>query len=288
MIDVLFPPVPADDEVERAARDRARVALREAARDARAGAARDGAARGGAARDSGAARGGAARAPRGARRGASKRRGRPQAAARRRPAAPSRRGARRAWLAVPAFAAAAAAALVALTSGVDEGRVSPPPASAAQLLTRAADAAEAAPAPGALGPGQYLYVTRAAMEPKEITHGGEPFTVFIRYLDEDWTARDGRGGAGTGRYAGVPDAGGPGRVEARGFAQLAEDDRQLHADHRLDRCARQGPAGPRVPRALDVRDVVSGGARAADGPGRAGGEVADAAAAREELHAGGE
>ena len=37
MIDLLFPPVPADDEVERAARDRALVALREAARDARAG-----------------------------------------------------------------------------------------------------------------------------------------------------------------------------------------------------------------------------------------------------------
>ena len=124
MIDVLFPPVPADDEVERAARHRALVALREAARDARAGAARDGAARG-----------------------------------------------------------------------------SPPPASAAQLLTRAADAAEGAPAPGALGPGQYLYVARTAMEPKKITRGGETFTVFIRYLDEDWTARD---GSGRSRHQPIP------------------------------------------------------------------------------------
>ena len=105
------------------------------------------------------------------------------------------------WLAVPGLAAAAAAALVALTSGVDEGRVSPPPASAAQLLTRAADAAEGAPAPGALGPGRYLYVARTAMEPKEITRGGETFTVFIRYLDEDWTARD---GSGRSRHQPIP------------------------------------------------------------------------------------
>ena len=79
--------------------------------------------------------------------------------------------------------------------------MSPPPASAAQLLTRAADAAEGAPAPGALGPGQYLYVARTAMEPKEITRGGETFTVFIRYLDEDWTARD---GSGRSRHQPIP------------------------------------------------------------------------------------
>ncbi|MBE2319201.1 hypothetical protein DVA67_024710 [Solirubrobacter sp. CPCC 204708] len=226
MIETLFPPVPADDEVERAAREKGLAALREAAADearrSRAGTA------------SGAAASG-----------------------------PRRRGVRRrSWLVLPAVAAVAAG-VFALTSGVDEGRVSPPPASAAQLLSRAADAAATAPAPGAIGPGEHFYVRRTAMEPKTIERGGERFTVFIRSVDEDWTARRVRAQPAPARGAGVPGAARPGRVGASGRAEPARDDRQLPADPRRRgrHLSRSAAAG--VPGALGVGDVLPAGACAA-------------------------
>jgi hypothetical protein len=112
------------------------------------------------------------------------------------PRAPGTTGRRRPRALVLAFAglaAAATAAVVALTSGLDEGRVTPADSSAAAILRRTAAAAEHAPAPGALAAGQFLYVRRTAVEPRTIHRGGETFVVFVRYLDEDWTARDGSG-----------------------------------------------------------------------------------------------
>jgi hypothetical protein len=106
---------------------------------------------------------------------------------------PFRRRRRPILLAAAGVAAAAAATLVAVTSGLDEGRVAPADSSAAAVLRQAAAAAEHAPAPGALPPGRYLYVRRTAMEPRIIHRHGERFTVFIRYVNEDWTARDGSG-----------------------------------------------------------------------------------------------
>jgi hypothetical protein len=106
---------------------------------------------------------------------------------------PFRRRRRPVLLAAAGVAAAAAATLVAVTSGLDEGRVAPADSSAAAVLRRAAAAAERAPAPGALPAGQYLYVRRTVMEPRVIRRHGERFTVFIRYVNEDWTARDGSG-----------------------------------------------------------------------------------------------
>jgi hypothetical protein len=95
-------------------------------------------------------------------------------------------------LATAAAAMAVAATVVALTSGLDEGHVAPA-ASAAAILRQTAQAAERAPAPGALDPGRYLYVRRTAVEPRVIQRDGDRFTVFIRYVEEDWTARDGSG-----------------------------------------------------------------------------------------------
>ena len=114
MIDVLFPPVPADDEVERAARDRALVALREAAR------------RGG--RESGRASGadGAARDGAAWRRGATARAARAAGGARRRCLAGAARG-DACGSPCPALPLrAAAAALIALdVRGGRGARVSP-------------------------------------------------------------------------------------------------------------------------------------------------------------------
>jgi hypothetical protein len=109
------------------------------------------------------------------------------------PPPPPRRRRRPILLAAAGVAAAAAATLVAVTSGLDEGRVVPADSSAAAVLRRAAASAEHAPAPGALPPGRYLYVRRTVMEPRVIRRHGERFTVFIRYVNEDWTARDGSG-----------------------------------------------------------------------------------------------
>jgi hypothetical protein len=144
----LFPPVPADDEIERTARARGLAELRAAAAPA--------------------------------------------------PAETPRRGARRRWLLVPAaLVAAAAAVVIAVTSGVNEGRLSPSPAAA--LLLRAAETAERDPAPGALGRGEYLYVVRGETARRTVTHRGVTFTVDVRTRYEDWIARD-----GSGRYRVTP------------------------------------------------------------------------------------
>jgi hypothetical protein len=87
---------------------------------------------------------------------------------------------------------AVAAGVVALVSGLDEGRVSPP-SSAAAVLRAAAAAALRAPAPGAIPAGEYLYVRTTHMDPHVIHRRGQTFTAYIRYVDEDWTARDGSG-----------------------------------------------------------------------------------------------
>jgi len=112
---------------------------------------------------------------------------------------PRPRRRRRAVVFLAAAIAATAAIVVAIGSGIDEGRVAPAESSAAVVLRAAAAAAERAPGTGALRPGQYLYVRRTAMEPRVISRGGERFTIFVRYIDEDWTARD-----GTGRHRSTP------------------------------------------------------------------------------------
>ena len=200
MIDQLFPPVVGDDEFERAARARALAALRDAVASRageRGGAARDEVAGSEAPRREPVGRAAARPRARKSRDGGSPRKRSSQEGFRGHPPATlprdaTRRTASPRWLLAPAALAIAAGAVIALSSGVDDGQIAPTP-SAAALLTRAADAARTAPAPGALAPGEYLYVRRTAMEPKRITRGGERFTVFIRYVQEDWTARDGSG-----------------------------------------------------------------------------------------------
>jgi hypothetical protein len=44
-----------------------------------------------------------------------------------------------------------------------------------------------------LPPGRYFYARRVAAEPRVIHRNGQRFTVFIRYIEEDWTTRDGSG-----------------------------------------------------------------------------------------------
>jgi hypothetical protein len=162
--------VPLDDEIARAARERVRARLQAEIAAAIAGG--DAVAAAPAPFD-----GDALVAPPARRR------------ARRAPRAPRRR---RLPLIVAGGLAAAAAGVVALVSGLGEGRVSPP-ASAAAVLRAAAAAAAHGPAPGAIPPGRYLYVRTTHMDPHVIHHRGQTFTAYIRYVDEDWTARDGSG-----------------------------------------------------------------------------------------------
>jgi hypothetical protein len=112
------------------------------------------------------------------------------------PAPTPRRFTRRPRMVLGGAAGAAGAAAVvalALTSGLNDGHVAPAPSSAATVLRQTAAAAERAPAIDGLGSGQYLYAKRTMFEPRTIHRRGETFTAYIRYVEEDWTARDGSG-----------------------------------------------------------------------------------------------
>lgn len=161
------------------------------------------------------------------------------------PTSPPRRRRRRPAVAV-AIAMAVVAAAVALTTGLDDANVAPPPATAAEALERAASAAEVRSI-GTLSPGEFFYVRDRSQyrRPPE--------------LRETWTGHDGRGsfrvlsqggvfpgprdsegwvsqttGAGTGFHLGQE------KLTFEELAALPTDPRLLH--DRLVRAA--GAAGP--------------------------------------------
>jgi hypothetical protein len=105
---------------------------------------------------------------------------------------------RRPWLvAAPLLAAVAIAVVVALTSGVQEGRLSAPPATAAEALERAARAAEARPE-AFPRPRQFFYVksqsTYLACRMPAAEDDDRGFCGLTTQTREAWTSllRDGR------------------------------------------------------------------------------------------------
>lgn len=109
---------------------------------------------------------------------------------------------------VPVGAAAAVAIVVALVSGVDEARLGPSPATAAEVLERAAARAEHTGF-DVLAHGEVLYVRDSSAYLS--TFGDDPpFSLVAPTVRETWAGRDGRRGfveraAGKIRFPGPRD-----------------------------------------------------------------------------------
>jgi hypothetical protein len=103
--------------------------------------------------------------------------------------APRRRGRRRALLAT-ATAVAAAGATVAIVSGLDEGHVAPPPATAAEVLNRAAQTAERTNGPGVPRDDQYFYVASEGTELVTSVQRGDSYSFLYTKQREIWLSVD--------------------------------------------------------------------------------------------------
>jgi hypothetical protein len=102
---------------------------------------------------------------------------------------------RRALLATAAVAAAAGAG-VAIVSGLDEGEVAPAPATAAEVLRRAADTAEQAGGPGVPNDDQYFYVASEGTELTSTFPTSDPadgFSYLYTKRREIWLSVDRQG-----------------------------------------------------------------------------------------------
>jgi hypothetical protein len=124
-------------------------------------------------------------------------------------APPAGRRGRRRWLmvAAPAAVAGAVAVVLALSSGVQDGGVLPVPATAAQALEEAADAADRLPpAAGLPAPDQYLYVRSSGINAScHLGRGGDRCRL-VTSRREAWQSLERTGRVTTGNRTPEPIA----------------------------------------------------------------------------------